>query len=114
MRATRPAGGTRAEDLRHLRDVVTRVMAPESAVVKVTAVIEADDRNRHLEIAAISDSHFRSSQIQLEGREARRVFTFEYCGIPHGQYQVVGTLTGTDGRPVAVTRVFAVLARNGR
>ena len=93
---------------------VTPAMAPEPAVVKVTAVVEADDRNRVLEIAASSESYFRSSQVQLEGRDARHVFDFEFRDVPHGRYQVIGTLIGTDGRRAEVTRVFMVLSPVGR
>ena len=48
------------------------------------------------------------------GRGARRVFDFEFHDIPQGRYEVTGTLTGTDGRRVEVTRVFMVLSRTGR
>jgi hypothetical protein len=93
---------------------VTPAMAPEPAAVMVTVLVEADDRNRSLEISASSDDYFRSSQVQLEGRGARRVFDFQFHDIPSGQYEVTGTLTGTDGRRIEVTRVFVVLSRRAR
>ena len=93
---------------------VTPAMAPEPAIVTVTVVVEADDRNRSLEIAAFSENYSRSSQVQLEGREARHVFDFELRDIPHGRYEVTGLLTGTDGRRVEVTRVFVVVSSVGR
>lgn len=93
---------------------VTPAMAPEPAIVRVTAIVEADDRNRTLEIAASSDTYFRSSQVQLEGRDARRVYDFEFRDVPHGRYEVTALLSGTDGRRVEVTRVFLVLSPVGR
>ena len=93
---------------------VTPAMAPEPAIVVVTAMVEADARNRTLEISASSEDYFRSSQVQLEGRAARRQFDFEFHDIPRGRYEVIGTLTGTDGRRVEVTRVFMVLSRPGK
>lgn len=93
---------------------VTPAMAPEPAIVMVTALVEADDRNRSLEIIASSDDYYRSSQVQLEGRGARRTFDFEFHDIPQGRYEVTGTLTGTDGRRVEVTRVFVVVGHGGR
>ena len=45
---------------------VSPAIAAEPAVLKVVAVVEADDRNRALEITAESDGYLRSSQIQLE------------------------------------------------
>lgn len=93
---------------------VTPTMAPEPAIITVTALVEADDRNRSLEVTASSDDYFRSSQVQLEGRGARRAFDFELHDIPQGRYEVTGTLTGTGGRRVEVTRVFMVVGRRGR
>ena len=93
---------------------VTPAMAPEPASIMVTALVEADDRNRTLEITASSDDYFRSSQVQLEGLGARRTFDFELRDMPQGRYEVTGTLTGTGGRRVEVTRVFMVVGRRGR
>jgi hypothetical protein len=93
---------------------VTPAMAPEPAIVTITVAVEADDRNRLLEIDASSGNYFRSSQVQLEGREARHVYNFEFRDVPRGRYEVTGLLTGTDGRRVEVTRVFMVLSSVGR
>ena len=93
---------------------VTPAMAPEPAIVRVTVIVEADDRNRSLEIAAWSDNYLRRSQIQLEGREARHVYEFEFRDVPHGRYEVRGLLTGTDGRRAEVTRLFMVVSPIGR
>ena len=41
------------------------------------------------------------------------MFDFEFHDIPRGRYEAIGTLTGTDGRRVEVTRVFMILSRTG-
>ena len=92
---------------------VTPAMAQEPAIVQVTALVEADERNRMLEIIADSATYYRSSQIQLEGRNARRAFDFEFRDIPHGEYQVTARLSGTDGQRATVTRAVLVLSRSG-
>ena len=63
---------------------VTPTMAREPASVKVLAVIEADDRNRSLEIIARSSDYFRSSQIQLDGHDTQRVWEIEFRDVPQG------------------------------
>jgi hypothetical protein len=93
---------------------VSPAIAAEPAVLKVVAVVEADDRNRALEITAESDGYLRSSQIQLEGHDTRRVWDFEFRDVPRGDYQVTAILTGTGGRRAAVTRVVMVLSRHPR
>jgi hypothetical protein len=90
---------------------VSPAVAAEPAIVRVVAVVEADDRNRSLEITAESDRYLRSSQIQLEGHDARRVWDFEFRDVPRGNYQVTAILTGTGGRRAAVTRVVMVVSR---
>ena len=90
---------------------VTPAVAAEPAVLRVVAVVEADDRNRGLEITAQSDGYLRSSQIELEGHDAQRVWDFEFRDVPRGNYQVTAILTGTGGRRAAVTRVVMVVSR---
>lgn len=93
---------------------VSPAVAAEPAVLKVIAVVEADDRNRSLEITAESDRYLRSSQIQLEGQDAQRVWDFEFRDVPRGNYQVTAILSGTGGRRAAVTRVVMVVSRLAR
>jgi hypothetical protein len=88
---------------------VTPTMAREPASVKVLAVIEADDRNRSLEVIVRSSDYFRSSQFQLDGHDTQRVWEIEFRNVPQGNYEVTGILTGTEGRRAAVTRVVVVM-----
>ena len=93
---------------------VSPTIAHEPAVLRVVAIVEADDRNRSLEVTAQSDGYLRSSQIQLEGHDARRVWDFEFKDVPRGNYEVTATLAGVDGRRAAVTRVAMVVSRLAR
>ena len=90
---------------------VSPAVAAEPAVLKVIAVVEADDRNRSLEITAQSDGYLRRSQIQLEGQDAQRAWDVEFRDVPRGNYQVTAILTGIGGRRAAVTRVVMVVSR---
>jgi hypothetical protein len=88
---------------------VTPTMARQPASVKVLAVIEADDRNRSLEVIVRSSDYFRSSQVQVDGLGTQRVWEIEFRDVPQGNYEVTGILTGTEGRRAAVTRVVVVM-----
>jgi len=76
--------------------------APANLVVRTT--IEADARNRAVEIVAESDDFFRSSEIQLDGENAPRTSTFEFRSLPPGVYEVKATLLGSDGAQLAMVR----------
>ena len=73
---------------------VSPTIAREPASLRITAIVPADDRNRGLEIIAQSDGYLRKSHIQLDGRDARRVWDIEFRDVPHGDYDVVVVLTG--------------------
>jgi hypothetical protein len=88
---------------------VSPTIAREPASLRIVAIVPADDRNRDLEIAAESEGYVRSSHIQLEGREAQRVWNIEFRDVPRGDYNIIGVLTGTDGRRAMVTRVVVVM-----
>ena len=84
----------------------TVAMAP--ATVTVVVRVESDRENRALEVVAESEEFFRSSQVQLDGADARRVNTFEFRDLPSGAYQVSGRVTRADGRQLAVTNSLKV------
>ena len=88
---------------------VSPTMAREPASLKIVAIVPADDRNRGLEIIAESAGYTRSSHIQLDGSDAQRVWDIEFRDVPHGNYDVIGVLTGTDGRRAIVSRVVVVM-----
>jgi hypothetical protein len=85
-------------------------MAREPASLKIVAVVPADDRNRGLEIIAQSDGYMRSSHIQLDGRDSQGVWDVEFRDVPKGNCDVIGVLTGTDGRRATVSRLVVIMS----
>ena len=97
--ATLPA---RAGDRMTLRVSPAVAFAPANLIVRT--MIEADARNRAVEIVAESPEFYRSSEIQLDGENAPRTTTFEFRSLPPGTYEVKATLLGSDGAARATVR----------
>jgi len=97
--ATLPA---RARDRMTLRVSPAVAFAPANLIVRT--MIEADARNRAVEIVAESPEFYRSSEIQLDGENAPRTTTFEFRSLPPGTYEVKATLLGSDGAALATVR----------
>lgn len=104
--AARPINGREVLNVR-----VSPAITFEPAVLRIVAEIEADARNRTLEIAAQSEGYTRSSQVQVDGLDAQRVWDFEFRDLPRGNYEVTGVLTGTGGRRAVVTRLVVVVSQ---
>lgn len=96
-----------------LRLQVTPVMAAAPAFISVRAMVEASEDNRALEIVAQSSDFFRSSRIELDGRDAPPLSVFQYPNLPPGLYEVSAFLIGTNGQRAAVSRVVKVVPRTG-
>src|SRR5467141_1390261 len=56
--------------------------APTNLSVRVH--VPPDDANRALEVSADSGEYYRSSRIQLDGKDAPRTITVEYPRLPGG------------------------------
>jgi len=97
--ATLRAGGSEPMTLR-----VSPAVAFAPATLIVRASIEADARNRTVEIVAESPSFYRSSEIQLDGDRAPRTNTFEFRSVPPGTYDVKATLRDASGQARALVR----------
>jgi hypothetical protein len=97
-----------------LRMKVWPKMGHEPADLYVLAVIEADDRNRLLEITVDSADFFASSQMQLDGRRAPRLSDISFRSVPGGNYVVTTTLIGSDGRRAEVTQAVIIVSRFSR
>jgi hypothetical protein len=65
-------------------------MAPTNLRVRVHVTPDAD--NRGLELSADSGSYYRSSWIQLDGKEAPQTITQELRDLPGGDYEIRGAL----------------------
>ena len=83
---------------------VSPAVAFAPATLIVRAKIEADARNRTVEIVAESPNFYRSSEIQLEGDQAPRTNTIEFRSVPSGTYEVKATLRDSTGEVRASAR----------
>ena len=97
--ATLPAG---AGDRMALKVSPAVAFAPANLIVRT--MIEADAKNRAVEIIAESTDFYRSSEIQLDGEHAPRTSTFEFRSLPQGVYEVKATLLASDGSALATVR----------
>ena len=76
--------------------------APANLVVR--ARLEPDVNNRAMQVIAESADFYRSSAIELEGERAPRTVTFEFRGLPPGEYEVTAAVIGTADRRRALVR----------
>jgi hypothetical protein len=77
-------------------------MAPTNVRVRVHVTPDAD--NRGLELSADSGEYYRSSWIQLDGKEAPQTITKELQDLPGGYYEIRAALFDSTGRARAVAR----------
>jgi hypothetical protein len=92
---------------------VSPAMAAAPAFIRVSAVIEANDENRSLEIVAQSPQFFRSSTIDLDGRNTPPLTVIEYPNLPPGFYEVSAVLIGTTGKRATAMRFVKVVQSPG-
>jgi hypothetical protein len=71
--------------------------------VRVRLRMLPDDANRALEVSADSGAYYRSSRIQLDGKDAPQTITLEFQRLPGGNYEIRGELIDSAGH----TRAFA-------
>jgi len=104
------SGADGAEPLR-LRVSPEASFAP--GFVKVQVSIEADPENRRLAVVAASADFYRSSEVDIDGAQAPRLSVFEFRGLPAGEYQFTGVLTGTRGTRATAFRFAKVVPSLG-
>jgi len=80
--------------------------APAVLTVRVTAGAESEGRT--LTVVAESETYYRKSEVQLDGRAADPVNVFEFRGLPSGLYQVTGIVTRSGGARATVSRLARV------
>ena len=80
----------------------TQSFAPTNLMVRVR--VTPDDANRALEVSADSGEYYRSSRIQLDGKDAPQTITMEFQGLPGGAYQIRGALIDSAGHARAFAR----------
>jgi len=76
--------------------------APTNLTVRVH--VPSDDANRALEVSADSGQYYRSSRIQLDGKDAPRTITVEFPRLPGGAYEIRGALIDSAGHARAFAR----------
>jgi len=76
--------------------------APANLVIR--ASVEPDAANRAIEVVADGDLFYRSSMIDLDGDRAPKTLTFEFPGVPPGDYEVTVALIGAGGHTKAMAR----------
>jgi hypothetical protein len=84
-----------------------RSFAPTNLTIRIH--MERDARNRAFEVVAESGGFYRSSRIQLEGTEAPAAISFEFRGVPGGEYDVRAALLDGSGHERAVVRRHVVV-----
>lgn len=85
--------------------------APAHLVIRTS--VEPNAENRSMEVVADSGGFYRSSTIPLEGDRSPRTTLFEFRSLPPGEYDITATVTGSDGRPRAVTRAHVNVMESG-
>jgi hypothetical protein len=74
------------------------------ADLMIRAIVEADSRNRAIEITAESDDFYRSSEVPLDGANAPRTTQFRFRSLPGGAYMVSVVLKDANAEPLALAR----------
>lgn len=94
-------------------DALRLAVSPKQAFapsnLNIRARVIPDPANRMLEVVAESGEFYRSSRTQLDGDQAPAMITFEFRGVPDGDYRISGTLIDDAGRRRAVATEHVVL-----
>ena len=80
--------------------------APAAVKVRVTVVPAPGDRA--LNVVAESDNYYRSSEVQLEGRDSGAINVFEFRDLPTGLYQITGVVMTAQGPRATALRIIKV------
>jgi hypothetical protein len=81
--------------------------------VRVRAFVEPNDDNRSLEIVAQSPEFYRSSHVDLDGRNSPRMAVVEYPRLPPGRYEISGVLVGVGGKRATAMKFVQLVATAG-
>jgi hypothetical protein len=88
---------------------VTPRVAAAPATVSITVTVEPDEKNRMLVLEDDSDVYYRSSQVQLDGRNAARTHQLLFRGLPPGEHRVRASVHGTNGFHTVVSTTVTVV-----
>jgi hypothetical protein len=106
-------GGRSVDSAQPLSLEVSPVVAPGPAFVRLRALVEPNDDNRSLDIVAQSAEFYRSSHVDLDGRNSPRIAVVEYPRLPPGRYEITGVLVGVGGKRATAMRNVQLVATAG-
>lgn len=89
---------------------VSRAVINTRESVVVTAIVPQDPGNRLVAIQADSGEYFRSTEVEIDGAHAPRVFELPLRGLPSGDYVVVAVLTNDKGERTTARHSFHVVS----
>jgi hypothetical protein len=58
------------------------------ATVSIMIAVEPGEQNRMLIVEADSDNYFRSSAVELDGENEKRLHSVEFRSLPEGEYTI--------------------------
>ena len=106
-------GSSSVDSAQPLSLEVSPVVAPGPAFVRVRAVVEPSDDNRSLDIVAQSAEFYRSSHVDLDGRNSPRIAVVEYSRLPPGKYEITGVLVGIGGKRATAMKFVHIVPTAG-
>ncbi len=80
---------------------VTPAFAFAPARVRALVKIREDSRNRRLHVVIDSGGHYQSSDIQLDGADARKIQEVSWKALPSGNYTLVAVVYRASSAKVA-------------
>jgi hypothetical protein len=87
-----------------LKIAVSPAMSFAPANLNIRARVVPNAENRLLTVVAESGEFYRSSQVQLEGEQTPAMITFEFRGVPDGDYLISGILVDGGGHARAFSQ----------
>jgi len=85
-----------------IRVTPTVAVAPTMLAISVNVVRQPE--NRELEIVVDSGEFYRMSRVPLDGAHAPLVNTLKIPSVPAGEYEVIATVIGANGRRATTAR----------
>jgi hypothetical protein len=80
------------------------------SAVQALVRVSPDDRNRFLRITVDSPDYYRSSDVMLDGANARRTHLVLLTSLPAGSYAVQAVVYGASGERGRIEQKFDVLS----
>jgi hypothetical protein len=94
--------------------IVSPTVSFAPANLEVRVHLTPDDVNRGLDVIAESGEYYRSSHVQLDGKDAPNNIRVELRSLPGGTYVIRGLITDSAGRTRATARTEAIVVAADR